>query len=133
MFSAAQKSQTVAKAPAKPKTETIPKPSNTKKLNKIQSDSEDENEEDEEEMDRRLAMSSLQAQAAEEFWKDDEEMGIEKEGNKEEKQADVIDDEPIEFGKFDRWNALEILMTLNSQLQQTKQKTKKLSQLRQKW
>ncbi|KAM3588830.1 CDC27 protein [Umbelopsis sp. WA50703] len=99
MFSAAQKSQTVAKAPAKPKTETIPKPSNTKKLNKIQSDSEDENEEDEEEMDRRLAMSSLQAQAAEEFWKDDEEMGIEKEGNKEEKQADVIDDEPIESDK----------------------------------
>jgi hypothetical protein len=66
------------KLDAKPKTIAHPAPapvsesapSKSKNVKKIQSDSEDE--EDDEEMDRRLAMSTRQADAVEDFWKDDE-------------------------------------------------------------
>lgn len=71
---AAKKDKPVAKpkpvAPPAPAPVPESAPSKSKNVKKIQSDSEDE--EDDEEMDRRLAISSRQADAVEDFWKDDE-------------------------------------------------------------
>lgn len=61
----------IAKPVAKPNPAPLPESPSARKTKKIQSDS-DEDEDDDEEMDRRLAVSALQAQSAEDFWKDED-------------------------------------------------------------
>jgi hypothetical protein len=71
LFNAAatKKGKPEAKKP-EPTAMSEPASSKSRKPKKIQSDSEEE--EDEEEMDRRLAISSRQAESVDDFWKDDE-------------------------------------------------------------